>query len=133
LHFSGTEYCIKVRTGLAGSHTWSGTPDWGAWSAAAKFKTSGEARHAHGGSGNLAGKGSKKKKNRDAAFAAMFNRKSDAGEGDEEEEETDAADEESKGVLQSYCLSVCDQDNFKLQVAHMIAGSAEYCWLCCCV
>ncbi|KAF6263249.1 hypothetical protein COO60DRAFT_486587 [Scenedesmus sp. NREL 46B-D3] len=44
----GTEYAAKVRTGLAGSHTWSGTPDWGGWGAAHKFKTSGEARNGAG-------------------------------------------------------------------------------------
>jgi hypothetical protein len=88
---SGTEYSIKVRTGLAGNHTWSGTPDWGSWGVAQKFKTSGEARHAGGSSSSAsgqAGKGGKKKKNRDAAFAAMFSRQSDdAAEQEEEEEE----------------------------------------------
>jgi hypothetical protein len=93
-HHSGTEYSIKVRTGLAGNHTWSGTPDWGTWGSAQKFKTSGEARHAGGSSsgGTAAGKGSKKKKNRDAAFAAMFSRRSDEGQG--------AADDEEEGELQ---------------------------------
>jgi hypothetical protein len=85
--FSGTDYSVKVRTGLAGNHTWSGTPDWGTWGSAQKFKTSGELRHAGSGSSTAqACKGSKKKKNRDAAFAAMFSRQSDEGQADEEEE-----------------------------------------------
>jgi hypothetical protein len=90
--FPGIEYSIKVRTGLAGNHTWSGTPDWGTWGSAQKFKTSGESRHAGSGSSSSAqaGKGSKKKKNRDAAFAAMFSRQSDEGQ---------AADDEDDGEL----------------------------------
>lgn len=83
---SGTEYAVKVRTGLAGSHTWSGTPDWGVWGAAHKFKTSGEARNGAGSSSAQAGKASKKKKNRDAGFAAMLSKRSDAGQEQDGEE-----------------------------------------------
>ncbi|WIA41376.1 hypothetical protein OEZ86_004967 [Tetradesmus obliquus] len=95
----GTEYSVKVRTGLAGNHTWSGTPDWGTWNTPQKFKTAGRAAGSSsgGGSSSAAGKASKKKKNRDAGFAAMFAKKEEDGEegqGEAEEEEEEEVEEQ---------------------------------------
>lgn len=39
---AGTTYLIRCRTGLAGSLTWSGSPEWGSWSPTQRFKTKGD-------------------------------------------------------------------------------------------
>lgn len=59
-----------MRTGVSGSLTWSGTPEWGAWSPIKTFTTTGNPPNTGNGK-HTQGKKGGRKKNRDGVFASV--------------------------------------------------------------